>query len=81
MPINEIDHTGLTLENENSLVVIEVVSKAMNADVYLLRDHIKGSPEIKAGGYFVTGGQLDVMIIGYETGLWMDSLGSEEEIS
>lgn len=74
MPTNEIDHTGLKLEHDGSLIVIEVVAKAKTSNIYLVRDHVKGEPEIKAGGYFVSGEQLEVLIAGYESGLWMDTL-------
>lgn len=68
-----LDRTGVQLEHDDSLIVIEVVAKAKEENIYLLQDHVKGEPEMVGGGYFVTGVQLEVMITGYETGLWLDT--------
>lgn len=80
MPLqpSEIDRTGTMLEHEDSLVVIEVADRSTDGKLYLLRDHMKNDPLIVAGGYFVTCEQLEVMIIGYETGLWLDNTASAQ---
>lgn len=64
------DRTGHKIEPKDSLVVIEVIAKVEGANVYLLQDHIETDPTKKSGAYFVTGDQLEHMIIAYETGDW-----------
>ncbi len=71
---SEIDRRGLKLEHEQSLVVIEVVARSSDGLLYLLQDHMKTDPLIHTGGYFVTVEQLEVMILGYETGLWLENV-------
>jgi hypothetical protein len=64
------NRTGHRIEPANSLVVIEVISKVIGANVYVLQDYIKTDPSKKTGAYFVTGEQLEQMITAYETGEW-----------
>ena len=75
----ETDRTGELLTNDDTIVVIEVVGKTKSGNVYLCQDYIKSSPELKSGAYFVTAKQLEVMIVGYGTGLWLDNLLDIEE--
>ena len=69
---DENDRTGTKLDNENSPVEIEVLNRAKDVNIYLLQTQIKGESELSSGKYFVTGEQLEIMIVGYETGLWID---------
>ncbi|MEE9580993.1 MAG: hypothetical protein V3V74_06745 [Nitrosomonadaceae bacterium] len=64
------DRTGHKIEPVDSLVVIEVIAKVEGANIYVLQDHIKTDPDKKTGAYFVTGEQLESMIMAYETGEW-----------
>lgn len=72
MPTNTTpaDRTGHKIEPVDSLVVIEVIAKIKDVNVYVLQDHIKTDPTKKTGAYFVTGEQLEHMITAYETGEW-----------
>ena len=66
------NRTGTKLDNEQSPVEIEVMARAKDKNIYLLQTQVKNEPARAAGKYFVTGEQLEVMIVGYETGLWID---------
>jgi len=68
------DRTGAKLERVDSLVITEVITKAKARNVYLLRDFIKDEPSMVSGGYFVTGEQLEEMIVDHETILPSNSL-------
>ena len=74
------NRTGTKLDNENSAVEIEVMDRAKDVNIYLLETHIKDEPELASGKYFVTGEQLEVMIVGYETGLWIDETSILQDV-
>jgi len=74
-----IDRTGYKITADDSIVVIEVVGKTKSGNIYLLRNYIKDTPELKSGAYFVTAAQLEAMIIGYSTGLWLDNMTDTSE--
>lgn len=71
VPINAIDHTGETFEQEEGLVVLRVVEKLGDTGVYLVEHHIRGHPDSPSAQFFMTDEQLEIVIIGYETGVWL----------
>lgn len=71
---DEKDRTGTTLDHDDSLIVIEVIQKAKDEDVYQMQNYVKGDRSIAAGPYLITTAQLEAMIVGYETGLWIEAV-------
>ena len=69
--IEEKDHTGKMIETPDSVVGLKVVEKMGDTGIYLMENYIKGYEGSPTGAYFVTDAQLEVMIIGYETGHWI----------
>ena len=69
-----IDRTGTKFEHESSLLVTEVVQQVKGSNLYLAQDHARSDPAAKSGAYFITDEQIEVMIIAYEAGLWIDDV-------
>lgn len=64
------DRTGHKIQPKGGIVVIEVIAKVIGANVYVCQDHIVTDPQQKGGAYFVTGEEMEQMIVSYESGDW-----------
>ena len=73
---SEIDRTGMKLEIDARLVGTEVVSRSKDGKIYTLKDYVKSDPDMMSGIYFVSAEQLEIMIVGVETGFWLESVAS-----
>ncbi len=51
-------------------IVMEVIAKIIDKDVYLMIDYFEGDKENSTGAYFLTAAQLEDVIRGYETNNW-----------
>lgn len=64
------DRTGHKIEPMNGRLIIEVIARSADGDMYVLKDTIKGNPEMQTGAYFLSKEELEDTIVGFETGNW-----------
>jgi hypothetical protein len=65
IPTNN-DKTGVTIVNKGALVALIVQMKAKGDNIYFCQNYMVKDPTLMSGGYFVSGEQLDEMIVASE---------------